>query len=144
MIEDAPLPDLDADSAPFWEGCVEGELRIQACAACGVRRWPARPMCPRCNSLEQRWETVGSTGTVWSVVVPHPPLLPAFMPFAPYNVVIVTLDDDPSIRLPGNVVAAEGAAINSVDPATIEIGAPVRVVFDHVADDVALPRWVLT
>ena len=144
MIEDAPLPDLDADSAPFWQGCLEGELRIQACAACGTRRFPARPMCPECTSLEHVWETVGTTGTVWSVVVPHPPLLPAFMPYAPYNVVIVTLDDDPSIRLPGNVVAAEGAAINSVDPATIELGASVRVVFDLVADDVALPRWVLT
>jgi uncharacterized OB-fold protein len=144
VIEDAPLPDLDADSAPFWQGCADGELRIQACASCGARRFPPRPMCPGCSSLESRWEVVGTTGTVWSVVVPHPPLLPAFMPFAPYNVVIVTLDDDPAIRLPGNVVAAEGAAINSVDPATIEIGAAVRVVFDRVADDVALPRWVLT
>ena len=144
MIEDAPLPDLDADSAPFWQGCAAGELRVQQCGSCGVRRFPPRPMCPHCNSLESSWGPVGGTGTVWSVVVPHPPLLPAFMPYAPYNVVIVTLDEDPTIRLPGNVVAHEGAAINSVDPATIEIGAAVRVVFDRVADDVALPRWLLT
>lgn len=144
MIEGAPLPDLDADSAPFWQGCVEGELRIQTCASCHNRRFPARPMCPHCTSLESTWESVGTSGTIWSVVVPHPPLLPAFMPFAPYNVVIVTLDADPTIRLPGNVVASDGAAINSVDPATIQIGAAVRVVFDRVADDVVLPRWVLT
>jgi uncharacterized OB-fold protein len=80
--------------------------------------------------------------TIWSYVVPHPPLLPAFMPFAPYNVCVVTLDEDPLIRLVGNLVAHEGAAINSVDPADIEVGAPVQVVFDPAADDVALPRFV--
>jgi len=35
-----------------------------------------------------------------------------------------------------------GATINSVDPATIEIGAPVQVVFDRVSDEFVLPRWV--
>jgi len=80
--------------------------------------------------------------TVWSYVVPHPPLLPAFMPVAPYNVCVVSLEEDPTIRLVGNLVADDGAPINSVDPATIEIGMPVRVVFERVADDVALPRFV--
>ena len=80
--------------------------------------------------------------TVWSYVVPHPPLLPAFEPVAPYNVCVVALDEDPLIRLVGNLVEHLGAPINSVDPATIEIGQPVRVVFEQVADDVALPRFV--
>jgi hypothetical protein len=29
-----------------------------------------------------------------------------------------------------------------VDPSTIEIGSPVRVVFEPAADDVALPRFI--
>ena len=80
-------------------------------------------------------------GTVWSFVVPHPPLLPAYEKVAPYNVVVVALDDDPSVRLVGNLVAAPAGAINSVDPKTIRIGEKVRVVFQKV-DDVHLPRWV--
>ncbi|MBV9253887.1 MAG: hypothetical protein JO054_06630, partial [Actinobacteria bacterium] len=52
------------------------------------------------------------------------------------------LDEDPTIRMVGNLVVSEGAPINSVDPATIEIGESVRVVFERVADDVVLPRWV--
>ena len=80
--------------------------------------------------------------SVWSYVVPHPPLLPAFTPLAPYNVCVVALDEDPLIRLVGNVVEHEGAPINSADPSAIDIGMPVHVVFEQVADDVALPRFV--
>ena len=72
---------------------------------------------------------------------PAPPLLPAYAELAPYNAIIVQLDEDPSIRIVGNLIADETAAINSIDPTTIQIGEPVRVVFQQV-DDVTLPRWV--
>jgi uncharacterized OB-fold protein len=81
--------------------------------------------------------------TVWSVVIPHPPLLPAYGDQAPYNVVVVELDDDPSIRFVGNVVAGAGEPLNSVDPHSVEIGQAVQVVFSQVADDVWLPQWVV-
>jgi hypothetical protein len=46
----------------------------------------------------------------------------------------------------GNVVAGPGADINGVDPAAIEIGGPVRVVFSALAfpggGEVWLPQWV--
>ena len=136
------LPQLDELTQPFWEGCAAGELRIQACASCGRRRHPPRPMCPACQSLEIRWDVMSGNGRVWSFVVPHPPLLPAFMPVAPYNVVVVELDEDPEIRLVGNLLADPDGAINEVDPATITIGERVRVVFQHADEDVFLPRWV--
>jgi hypothetical protein len=56
----------------------------------------------------------------------------------------VALEEDPRIRLIGNLLAREGGAINEVDPATIQIGAKVRVVFDPVTEEFHLPRWVLT
>ena len=136
------LPDLrDPTTAPFWEGCARGELLVQACASCGLRRMPPRPMCPRCRSLEIRWEPTSGRGRVWSFIVPHPPLLPAFAEVAPYNAIIVELEEDPLIRFAGNLVASADGDINEIDPATIEIGQPVRVVF-HQIDDVFLPRWV--
>ena len=142
MVEGYPLPEVDGTTAGFWEGCRHGELRMQACGDCGRLRFPPRPMCPWCRSLAARWQAVSGRGTVWSFVVPHPPLLPAFMPVAPYNVVVVALDEDPTLRLVGNLLASPDGAINEVDPATIEIGEPVRVVFQPLADDVHLPRWV--
>jgi len=99
-------------------------------------------MCSACRSLEQRWETVSGRACVWSFVVPHPPLLPAFDPLAPYNVVVVALDEDPTLRLVGNLVARPDGPINEIDPATITIGMPVRVVFAPAGEGISLPRWV--
>ena len=142
MIEGAPLPAVTTDSAPFWEACSHGELRIQACTACGRLRFPPRPMCPWCQSLETRWDLMSGRARVWSFVVPHPPVLPSFMDVAPYNVVVVELDDDPSIRLVGNLLARREGEINEIDPASITIGEPVQVVFQPAAEDIVLPRWV--
>jgi hypothetical protein len=135
------LPDLsDPTSAPFWEGCARGELLVQACASCGRRRMPPRPMCPHCRSIDVRWEATSGRGRVWSFIVPHPPLLPAFAEVAPYNAIIVELEEDPMIRFAGNLVVSADGEINEIDPATITIGEPVSVVF-HRIDDVSLPRW---
>ena len=136
------LPDLEGeDTAEFWAGCARGELLVQACARCGRWRFPPRPMCPHCRSLEQTWVPVSGNATIWSFVVPHPPLLPAYAELAPYNVVVVALEEDPTIRMVGNLVEDARGSINAIDPATIRIGEPVRVVFAPV-EDVALPRWV--
>jgi len=147
VITAALLPALDEWSAPFWEGCSGGELRVQRCGGCGAFRMPPRPMCPRCRSLDARWEPVSGRGRIWSFVVPHPPLLPAFNDLAPYNVIVVAIDEDPTIRFVGNLVASADGAVNEVDPAGIEIDVPVRVVFSSPVSDeagaVSFPRWVL-
>ena len=135
------LPDVDGpDGAPFWAGAARGELLVQACARCGRRRFPPRPMCPHCRSLETVWDRMSGRATVWSYVVAHPPLLPAYAALAPYNVIVVALDDDPAIRMVGNLVASPDGPLNELDPATIVIGEPVEVVFARVGD-VTLPRW---
>ena len=142
MIAGAPLPEVDDLTRPFWEGTAVGELRMQACGACGRLRFPPRPMCPFCQSLDVEWRVMSGRGTVWSYVVPHPPVLPAFEPLAPYNVVVVALDEDPTLRLVGNLLASPDGAINEVDPSTIRIGEPVHVVFQPAGEDVVLPRWM--
>jgi hypothetical protein len=64
----------------------------------------------------------------------------------PFPVVTITLAENPSLRMVGNLVTAPGGDINGVDPATIEIGEPVRVVFSARpgpgGDVVHLPQWV--
>jgi hypothetical protein len=59
-------------------------------------------------------------------------------------VILVALDEDPAVRMVGNLVSGPGAAINSVDPEAISIGAGVQVVFEAVSEEVHMPRWVLT
>lgn len=136
------LPETDdPTSAGFWSGCAAGELRVQTCASCGAWAHPPRPMCSTCRSTERTWVATSGRGRIWSYVVPHPPLLPAYSPLAPYNVIVVELEENPEIRFVGNLLARPDGEINEVDPASIVIGEPVRVVFQTV-DDVVLPRWV--
>jgi uncharacterized protein len=142
MQSELLVPDVDdPEHAAFWEACARGELVVQACGECGRRRMPPRPMCPTCRSVEVEWVMTSGRGRVWSFIVPHPPLLPAYSELAPYNAIVVELEEDPSVRFVGNLVASVDAPINSVDPGTIQIGEPVRVVF-HVVDGISFPRWV--
>ena len=101
---------------------------------------PPRPMCPVCRSVARDWRTLSGEGRIWSFVVAHLPLLPAYAEIAPYPVATVELVEDPTIRLVGQLVGGADLAASAVDPATIEIGDPVRVVFAKV-EDVTLPRW---
>ncbi len=143
MIEGVPLPATDDPiDAPFWAATLRGELVVQRCTSCGKRRFPPRPVCPSCQSFEHQWQKMSGEGRVWSFVVSHPPLLPSFATLAPYNVVLVELADDPTIRMVGNLVATADGEINEVDPKSIRIGQRVRAVFQKAADDVAMVRWV--
>ncbi|WP_018528157.1 MULTISPECIES: OB-fold domain-containing protein [unclassified Streptomyces] len=137
-------PVLDDDGAPFWDHAARGELRIQACAdpECGELRFPPRPCCPHCRSFDSTWRKMSGKGRIWSYVIPHPPLLPAYAAMAPYNAIIVELADAPRIRLVGNLVTTADAPLDSVSPDRIRIGAKVQAVFTEV-DGVTVPRWVL-
>ena len=136
------MPVADQITGPFWEGAAKGELRMQACGSCERLRFPPRVMCPWCRSTEVAWPAMSGLGTIWSHIVPHPPLLPAYAELAPYNVVIVQLDEEPTLRLVGNLVETANGPLNEVDPHSITIGERVRVVFADPVDGIAVPRWV--
>ncbi len=109
-------------------------------------RFPPRVMCPWCHSTSRRWEAVSGRGTIWSFVVPHPPLLPAYAELAPYNVIVVALVEDPTLRLVGNLVTRPEGSIGEIDPSTIRIGEPVKVVYSERPTTggaaIAMPQWV--
>ena len=142
MIQSWPLPTTDGHDAPFWEAARRGVLSMEVCSSCGKLRFPPRPMCPSCHSRRREWREISGRGQIWSFTVPHPPLLPAFHALAPYNVVVVELEEEPAIRLVGNLVEASSRPINGVSGDSIRIGEPVQAVFVRVADDVSLIRWV--
>jgi uncharacterized OB-fold protein len=146
MDESMLLPPIAAQNAPFWEGCRAGQLRMLRCSETQRLLFPPRPLSPWASDpigAKPEWVDVSGRGSIWSFVIPHPPLLPYYAERAPYNVILVALEEDPSVRLVGNLIAREGGEINEVDPTSIEIGAAVRVVFEPVSDDIHIPRWVL-
>ena len=132
-MDEIPLPLPDDTSAGFWDACARRELRVQACAECGARRFPPRLCCPACRSARSSWELVSGFARVFSYVVCHPPVLPAFRERTPYAVVLVELEDDRRIRLIGNLLGAP--------PEAVRIGLRVQVCFESVGEGVVLPQW---
>ncbi|HJQ82585.1 MAG TPA: Zn-ribbon domain-containing OB-fold protein [Candidatus Binatia bacterium] len=128
---DKPLPAITEDGAPFWEGCRQGELRAQRCAACGHLRWPPSVLCPRCLAVGGEWVRLSGRATVWSFIVVHRPQHPAFFADAPYNVAIVELEE--GLRLHTNVVECTHD--------DLRIGMAVEVVFQKIDDEVTLPKF---
>lgn len=126
-----PIPVPNFDNAGFWDGCRLHELRLQRCTSCTSVRHPPRPMCPQCNSLDYEWTPVSGRGVIYSFTIVHGPTLPVFQERAPYNVVVVQLEEGPFIV--SNVVAAEGKALR--------IGLPVEVAFEDVDESVSLPKF---
>lgn len=129
------------EETPFWEGVARAELRIQSCVRCARLRFPPRPFCPVCRSPDSVWHTMSGRGTLWSYVIAHPPLVAPFAELAPYNVIVVALEEDPLIRMVGNLVADAQGPINQMQPDQIRIGARLKAVFSAGPGGLRLPRW---
>jgi uncharacterized OB-fold protein/acyl dehydratase len=124
-----PRPGVSLDTAFFWEGVAQRELRIQRCSGCGRLRHPPGPMCPHCHSLE--WDALRASGRghVFSYVVAHHPQIPPFG--YPHLVVLVELEE--GTRLVSNLIG--------VAPHEVRIGMPVEVEFSEVEAGYVLPLF---
>lgn len=72
----ALTPVVTRDTEFFWAGTARGELRIQRCSACGRLRHPPGPMCPGCGATAPDYVVADGTGTVFSFVRHHHPVVP--------------------------------------------------------------------
>ncbi|MEW1863274.1 OB-fold domain-containing protein [Streptomyces sp. NPDC088194] len=89
------LPAITPTNQPFWDGCAEGELRLQSCDACGTHRFPDAPVCPRCLSGDFSWKATSGTGRLWSWVRIHQRYLAAYADETPYLVAFIKLTEGP-------------------------------------------------
>lgn len=128
-----PLPTPDQDSREYWEGCRRHELLVQRCRQCGTYRFPPSPMCGECNSTDIEWAKVSGKGQIYSWIVVHQPTIPAFADKVPFAVVLVEIDEEKRVRIPGNLLGGK--------PEDIKIGMRVQVTFEDVTDEVTLPQW---
>ncbi len=122
-----PIPVGSGDSAEFWSWLRSGELRLQRCDACKVVRHPPQPTCASCGSTERTWVRASGRGEVWSSTTIFPPVLPEFADAAPYQALVVHLEE-------GVFMVTQPAP-----GLELTIGEAVEVVVHVVNDDVALP-----
>ncbi|HSZ48198.1 MAG TPA: OB-fold domain-containing protein, partial [Streptosporangiaceae bacterium] len=123
-------PPVSPDTAFFWAGTQEGELRIQRCGDCGALRHPPGPACLSCGATRnQGFALAAGTGTVYSYVVHHHPPVPGKR--LPIVIALVELTE-------GVRVMAE---LTGVEPGRVQIGMPVRASFTRIDDALVLPGW---
>lgn len=126
-----PLPRIDGPERPFWEGLLEGVIRVQHCLSCGRPRFPASRYCPHCHSPESEWRAVDPFGEIETYCVFHKAYFPGFVPEMPYAVVQVRLDC--GVRFFSNM-----AGIGNDE---IRTGMRVRAVFETAAPGIALLKF---
>ena len=122
-------PQVNRDTAYFWEGTRAGELRIQNCNACGAFRHPPGPACPQCGALDRGHVVSSGRGTLFSYVVHrHPPVPGRELP-----ILLALVDLEEGVRMVGELV--------ETDAEKVEIGMPVVGDFRRIDDDLTLPVW---
>lgn len=128
-----PLPTLTEGNRPFWEGARRHELRMQQCLDCNHIRYPISHVCPKCLSEKAEWKRLSGRGEVFSYIVFHQVYHAGFAKEVPYNVAMIQLDEGP--RMISNVVGTPNDQV--------KVGDKVEAVFDHVTEEVAIPRFRL-
>ena len=130
MSYNKPLPKIDPVNQGFWDNAKAGKLSVQSCKACGDKRYPASPVCPKCLSSDQEWVSVSGKGTLESWVDFHRAYWDGFKEDLPYRVCLVKLAEGPVMV--SNLVGPSDNA---------KVGAAVEVMFDAVTEDVTLPKF---
>jgi uncharacterized protein len=124
-----PVP--DRDSAQYWAALAQGRLELQHCRDCGYWTWPARPICSGCQGENLVSEPVAGTGEVHSWIVTYQPYGPAFVDKVPFTVVLVRLDVQRDILIPGPLESD----LNAFQ------GMRVRAAPERVTDTVGVIAW---
>ena len=142
------VPDNDTEWKEFYAAARQHRLVVRKCAACGLLRYPATHGCPWCMDLGWTWQEVSGRGVIHSYEIVMHAIQPGFKDWTPYPVVLVELDEqrgrptpDEGLRIIGNLITADGRP--EVE-ANVAIGKRVRVVFQDLAESIALPQFTLT
>lgn len=128
-----PIPLADEVSRPFWAAAREGRLEIQRCRACG--HWNHAPglACQACGSEELGFEPVSGRGKLYSWAVLREPPAAGFRDMLPLIVGLVELAEQPHLLMVAN--------IQNIDESALRLDLPLRVCFEWLAPDCAVPQF---
>jgi len=142
--------DLDRENEALFRFCGQGELRLQQCSACHLKRYPPTTACPFCSHPDSTWQPVAGKGTLYSYGEVHHAIQGAFRQHTPYLLLLVELDeqrDTPNafdgLRLQGNLVTPAGELAPPELVARAGIGTRLTVVFTDLGDGYAMPQWTI-
>ncbi len=130
-LSNKPIPKPTPETQPFWQGCSEGELRLQHCSDCEHVQYPPRRLCSGCFSTNVEWRTSSGRGTVlsWSMVVA--PGAPGFSEEVPFIAAMITLNEGPVML----------SVLRACEPDQVEFDMPVEVLFEQRSDSIFVPYF---
>jgi uncharacterized OB-fold protein len=127
-----PLPYLDPESRPFWEGAKAHKLLLVQCRSCKTHRFPPTTFCAKCSSDAYDWVEAKGTGKVFSwIVVRHPVPKEVYAAEVPYIVALIALDE--GVRMTSNIIDCK--------PEDVTADMRVSVTFRDVTPEITLPAF---
>ena len=128
------IPVPDEVGKPFWDAVNEKHLVLQNCTACGKLQYPPRRTCSTCGSADSlEWKEVEGKGHIAACIVIEDGRLQRRMEDMPYNMALITLDQDPGINFYANL---PGTPVYEAP-----VGAPVNVVFEEAGPGQLIHDW---
>ena len=106
-------------------------MEFTRCVPCQYFIHPSRPICPRCRRRTLDVAAVSGHARLYSYTINHQPWYPG--QDVPYVIGLVELIEQPALRLMTNIVNCPHDCL--------QIGMPLRVVFENVSDEIALPLF---
>jgi uncharacterized protein len=123
-------PSSSKDTQFFWDGVKAHELRIQK-RADGSLQHPPVPALWQDKEAPIDYVVADGKGTVFSFVVHHAPKVPGRT--LPFVIALVELKE--GVRMLGE--------LRGVDPASVQIGMPVRATYLDFPENESGPAWTL-
>ncbi len=126
-----PIPRPYQDTKPYWDAAREGRLSLQQCLDCGKPQFYPRGVCKHCLGSRLEWFDSAGRGKVHTFTIAYRAPHPGFADDVPFVLAIVELDD--GVRMMSNIVGCK--------PDAVRIDMPVRVVFEQLTPEIALPQF---
>jgi uncharacterized OB-fold protein len=126
-----PVPKPTPETQPFWDGCEQGELRLQQCADCQHVQYPPRKLCSGCFGTNVSWHTASGRGKVlsWSIVVSPGAL--GFAEEVPFISVIIALEEGPTML----------SVLRGCEAEQVTFDMTVEVVFEQRSESIFIPYF---
>lgn len=123
-IREFPVPEINAENKPFWDGTAAKKLLLKRCEECGKTHYYPRALCPYCLSERTEWFEASGRGKIYSYSVMR-------RAKTPYAIAYVTLEEGVSMMT--NIIQC--------DLDGLQIGQDVKVVFHDAGNGFTMPLF---
>ena len=131
-----PIPVPQGESDFYWQKAKEHELwlRCDNDHPDGPKAYfYPRDISPYTFSRNTSWIKASGNATLFTYAIVHRAPHPGFVGDVPFVTAIVELEEGP--KMPTNIV------MDDPTPEKLQIGMPLKVVFEDITDTIALPKF---